>query len=71
MKSPILSKGDTIMSNRNSRKLKCYNVSPVYVGESITRYEYFFMDMKLYKSRKIKQTELENMLSGVWTKITE
>lgn len=57
------------MSNRNARKLKCYHVSPVYIGKSITRYEYFFMDMKLYKSKKIDQTKLENMLTGVWTKL--
>lgn len=69
MKNPIIQKGDIIMSYRNSRKLKCYNISPVYVGDNITRYEYFFMDMSQFKSKKIEQSKLENMLSGVWTKL--
>lgn len=67
---PILvKKGQEIVSKRTGRKIQCYSVMSVCSGNSntIIRFEYSFWDTTTKKSRTIKQSELREMLNGIWS----
>lgn len=65
---PIISKGTTIQSKRTGKKLICYNVMPVMIGETneIVRYDYSFYSEITKKCKTIKSNDLKSKISTCW-----
>ena len=64
----LLESGQSIISSRTGKTLKCYNISAVYRGftSEVKSYEYGFI-VRDGHFKSIKQDKLKEMLTGVWT----
>ena len=68
----LLSIGEKIKSSRTGRVLECFSKMNVYVGEEniLHNTEYSMWDAERKKCKGYRGRELQNMLNGVWAKMT-